>query len=281
MRSHRSWLGGRTIIHIVLLAGVAVWLVPVAWTLGSSFKPVSEIFDYPPHVLPHNWTWSNYTHLLSDFPLGKWFLNSFVVSVTATLVGVFLCALGGFGFAKYQFRGKSLLFAILLSSMMVPFAVILIPLFILVAHLHWINTYQALIVPWLAPAFGIFMMRQFITQTISDEMLDAGRIDGASEFGLFWRLVLPVTRPALAALAIWLFLNVYNSFLWPLVVLSGSDHLTLPLGIASILNSLGIARTEYGVVMAAALFAMVPMILLFVLLRKQFIEGLTLGSVKG
>jgi multiple sugar transport system permease protein len=271
----------RSIIHLLLLAGVAAWLVPVVWTLGSSFKPDSEIFDYPPHILPHHWIWSNYRYLIHDFPLGHWFINSFVVSVTATLGGVFLCALGGFGFAKYQFRGKGTLFGILLSSMMIPFAVILIPLYTLIAHLHWINTYQALIVPWLAPAFGIFMMRQFITQTISDEMLDAGRIDGASEFGLFWRLVLPVIRPAIAALAIWLFLNIYNSFLWPLVVLSGSPHLTLPLGIASILNTLGVQQTEYGVVMAAALFAMGPMIILFVALRKQFIEGLTLGSVKG
>jgi ABC-type glycerol-3-phosphate transport system permease component len=208
-------------------------------------------------------------------------VNSVAVAVVTTVLGVFICALGGYGFAKYDFPGKGLLFTILLSSMMVPLVVLLIPLFELITNLGWVNRYEALVVPWLGPAFGVFMMRQFITQAIPDEMLDAGRIDGAGEFTLFWRLVLPTSRPALAALAVWLFLNVYNSFLWPLVVMSQNDRYTLPVGLNSILSTQGISQTDYGVVMAGALLAAAPTVLLFVMLRKQFIEGLTLGSVKG
>jgi multiple sugar transport system permease protein len=274
-------LARTTTVYVVLTAGLVVCLIPLVWTLSSSFKPPGEIFDYPPTVIPHDWTGGGYSSLFHDFPFVRWVVNSLGVAAVTTAAGVFICALGGYGFAMYDFRGKGVLFTILLSSMMVPFVVLLIPLFRLVTNLGWVDTYQALVVPWLAPAFGIFMMRQFIVQSISSEMLDAGRVDGASEFGLFWRLVVPVSRPALAALAVWLFLNVYNSFLWPLVAVSDEHRLTLPVGLNSILSSQGISQADYGVVMAGALLAAAPAVVLFVMLRKQFIEGLTLGSVKG
>jgi multiple sugar transport system permease protein len=274
-------LARTTTVYVVLTAGLVVCLIPLVWTLSSSFKPPGEIFDYPPTVIPHDWTGGGYSSLFHDFPFVRWVVNSLGVAAVTTAAGVFICALGGYGFAMYDFRGRGVLFTILLSSMMVPFVVLLIPLFRLVTNLGWVDTYQALVVPWLAPAFGIFMMRQFIVQSISSEMLDAGRVDGATEFGLFWRLVLPVSRPALAALAVWLFLNVYNSFLWPLVAVSDEHRLTLPVGLNSILSSQGISQADYGVVMAGALLAAAPAVVLFVMLRKQFIEGLTLGSVKG
>jgi arabinooligosaccharide transport system permease protein len=274
-------LARTTTLYLVLTAGLVLCLLPLVWTLSSSFKTPGEIFDYPPSVVPHVWTGGGYRSLFDDFPFVRWVANSLGVALVTTTLGVFICALGGFGFAMYDFRGKSVLFTMLMSSMMVPFVVLLIPLFRLITNLGWVDRYEALVVPWLAPAFGIFMMRQFIVQSISSEMLDAGRIDGASEFGLFWRLVLPVSRPALAALAVWLFLNVYNSFLWPLVAVSDERRLTLPVGLNSILSSQGISQADYGVVMAGALLAAAPAVVLFVMLRKQFIEGLTLGSVKG
>jgi multiple sugar transport system permease protein len=273
--------GSTTALYFVLGFGLLLCLLPLLWTLSSSFKIPSEVFDYPPSVIPHDWTAHGYLSLFDDFPFIRWVINSLVIAGVATVIGVFICALGGYGFAMYEFPGKRFLFAVMLSSMMVPFVVLLIPLFRLITFFNWVDTYQALIVPWLGPAFGIFMMRQFIVQSISPEMLDAGRIDGAGEFGIFWRLVLPVSRPALAALAVWLFLNVYNSFLWPLVVLSTQERLTLPLGLNSILASQGISQSDYGVVMAGAILAAAPALLLFIALRKQFIEGLTLGSVKG
>lgn len=281
MKTLTRRLGSSVGLYFVLSIGLIICLVPLLWTLSSSFKTPGEIFNYPPSVIPKVWSGHGYGSLFRDFPFIAWVINSMVVAIVTTAIGVFLCAMGGFGFAKYSFRGKNFLFTILLSSMMVPFVVLLIPLFQLMTKLNWTDSYQALIVPWLAPAFGIFMMRQFITQTIPDEMLDAGRIDGASEFSLFWRLVLPLCRPALAALAVWLFLNVYNSFLWPLVVLNSDHRYTLPVGLNSILSSQGISQADYSVVMAGALLAAAPTVLLFIMLRKQFIEGLTLGSVKG
>lgn len=273
---------GTTGLHVLLLIGLVICLLPLVWTVSSAFKNLDEIFDYPPHFIPREFTLTEYTRLFEEFPMWTWIGNSLFVAIVSTVIGVFLCAMCGFGFAKYTFRGKSALFAVLLSSMMIPFAVLLIPLFKLVAQLGWADSYQALIVPWVAPAFGVFMMRQFTAQAVSDEMLDAGRIDGATEFGLFWRLALPVLRPALAALSIWLFLTVYNSFLWPLIVVSSAERQTLPVGLAALLNTLGAERgAEYGLLMAGSVVAMAPTIVLFIALRKQFIEGLTLGSVKG
>lgn len=274
-------IGAPTALHVVLLVGIGLSVIPLVWTFFTSFKQLQDVFTYPPMLLPHPWTTQGYHQLFQEFPFGRWVINSFGVAAVGTVIGVFLCALGGYGFSKYEFRGKGLLFGILLSSMMVPFAVLIIPLFVIISRIGWSGTYPALIVPWLAPGFGVFMMRQFITQSVPDEILDAGRIDGATEFGLFWRLVLPVSRPALAALAVWLFLNIYNSFLWPLIVISSTSRYTLPLGLSSILSVQGIQRTNYAVVMAGALLASAPSIVLFVTLRKQFIEGLTLGAVKG
>jgi arabinooligosaccharide transport system permease protein len=275
-RGARAWL-----LYGVLIVGVLISLMPLVWTLVSSLKTSADIFEYPPSLIPDPLVTHGYSSLFDDFPFVRWVINSLGVAAVATVIGVFLCALGGYGFAKYEFRGKKFLFTLVLSSMMVPFVVLLIPLFVVVSRLNWVETYQALVVPWLAPAFGVFMMRQYIAQSVPNEMLDAGRIDGASEFTLFRRIVLPVIRPALAALAVWLFLNVYNAFLWPLVVMSDTDRLTLPLGLASILNTQGISNADYSVVMAGALLAAAPTIVLFIVLRKQFIEGLTLGSVKG
>lgn len=272
---------GAVTLHVVLAAGIVLTLLPLLWTFFSSFKSLQDIFTYPPVLLPSPWTLQGYGHLFNDFPFWQWVVNSLGTAVVGTVVGVFFCALAGYGFSKYQFRGKQFLFGVLLSSMMVPIAVLIIPLFVIISRIGWSGSYQALIVPWLAPAFGVFMMRQFITQAVPDEILDAGRMDGATEFGLFWRLVVPVSRPALAALAIWLFLNIYNNFLWPLIVMTTTSKYTLPVGLASILSAQGIQHTDYAVVMAGAILAAAPTLVLFIVLRKQFIQGLTLGSVKG
>jgi ABC-type glycerol-3-phosphate transport system permease component len=262
----------------LLLAGLAVPLLPLLWTLSSSFKPVSDIFTYPPQLLPSPGTLENYRRLFSEIPFPRWFWNTLGVSVVSTGLALFFSALGGYAFAKYEFRGKTLLFNIVLGSLLVPFAVLLIPLFVLITRIGWADSFLALIVPWMAPAYGIFLMRQYIVQAVPDELIDAGRVDGASEFRVFWSLVLPLVRPALGALAIWNFLGVYNSFLWPLVVMSSNDKLMLPVGLAQIYGNYS---REYGLVMGGAVLAAVPMIVVFVALRRQFIEGLTFGALKG
>lgn len=199
-------------------------------------------------------------------------------ALIATVVSVFVCAMAGYGFAKFRFRGKRILFAVMFSSLSVPFAVILVPLFILVVKSGLTNPWFSLVVPWVAPAFGIFMMQQFIVQAIPDELIEAARIDGNSEFGTFRRVVLPLLRPSLGALAVWSFLQSYNSFQWPLVLLSDSSQYTLPLGLNAIFAS---ENRSYDLVLAGAVLASVPTILVFLLLRKQLLDGLTAGAVKG
>ncbi|MFF7788324.1 ABC transporter permease subunit [Streptomyces sp. NPDC007991] len=260
---------------VLLLLG---FLAPLLWALSGSFKPRGDIFGYPPRLVPDPFTLDNYRTLLTDQPFGRWFLMSTVVAVVATTVSVFVCALAGYGFAKFRFAGKRLLFNVMFSSLSIPFAVILVPLFVILVKTGLGSPWFALIVPWVAPAFGIFMMQQYIVQSIPDSVLEAARIDGASEFGIFRTIVLPLLRPALGALAVWQFLQSYNSFLWPLVLVSDSSQYTLPLGLQTLFVS---EQRQYDLVLAGAVLAVLPAVALFVLLRKQLLEGLSTGAVKG
>ncbi|MFF5157862.1 carbohydrate ABC transporter permease [Streptomyces sp. NPDC000348] len=268
---------GRALLYAFLIALLLVFALPLLWALSSSFKARSEIFGYPPELLPDPATLENYRGLLDGNPFWSWLLISTVVAVVSTVASVALCALAGFAFAKYRFRGKNLLFDIMFSSLAVPFAVIVVPLFIMIAKAHLTTPYFALVVPWVAPAFGIFMMRQFTEQSVPDALLDAARVDGCTEFGLFSRVVLPLLRPALGALGVWSFLNSYNSLLWPLIVVSEPGDYTLPMGIQALFGATG---RQYDLVLAGAVLAAVPSLIVFFVLRKQLLEGLTAGAVK-
>jgi multiple sugar transport system permease protein len=268
----------RSGLYAVLGLGLVIAASPLLWALSSAFKPVAEIFDYPPSIVPESPTLTSFERLFTEFDFWRWFGTSLAVAVVTTVAAVFLSAMGGYAFAKFRFPGQKLLFDVMFSSMMIPFGVLLVPLFVEITRFGLADTYLALIVPWVAPAFGIFMMRQFVLQSVPDEVIEAARIDGCSEFGAFLRIALPLLRPALGALGVWTFLNSYNSFLWPLVVLTSQDKFTLPLGLNSLIS--GYER-EYGLVMAAAVLAAVPTIAAFLVLRRQLIEGLTVGSVKG
>jgi multiple sugar transport system permease protein len=268
---------GRILLYVTLSALLVVFAAPMVWALSGSFKPRGDIFEYPPRLIPDLATLENYRNLL-DQPFWNWFFISVTTALLGTVIAVFCCALAGFAFAKYQFAGKRLLFSVMFSSLSVPFAVILIPLFILTVKSGLSNPWFALIVPWVAPAFGIFMMQQFIIQSVPDEVIEAARIDGASEFGIFLRIVLPLLRPALGALAVWNFLNSYNHFMWPLVLISDTDQYTLPLGLNILFRS---ESRSFDMVLPGAVLASVPTILVFLLLRKQLLEGLSTGAVKG
>jgi multiple sugar transport system permease protein len=264
-------------LYITLFLLVAVYLAPLVWALSSSFKDRSEIFSFPPELWPADPTTDNYANLLAGQPFWSWMLMSTGVALVSTAGVVFLCSLAGYGFAKYEFRGKRLLFDVMFSSLAIPFAVIVVPLFILVAKLGLAHPLFALIVPWVAPAFGIFMMRQYTEQSIPDEILDAARIDGCSEFRIFWTVVLPLLRPALGALAVWSFLGAYNNLLWPLVIVSEPGYYTVPLGLQALFGAEG---RQYDLVLAGSILAAVPAIAVFILLRKQLVSGLTAGAVK-
>ncbi|MCO1574186.1 carbohydrate ABC transporter permease [Crossiella sp. SN42] len=266
------------LLYAFLLTLLMVFALPLLWALSASFKSRADIFSYPPALLPDPAVLDNYRGLLAAQPFWSWFTTSTVVAVLATAVSVLLCSLAGFAFAKYRFRGRNALFTIMFSSLAVPFAVIVVPLFIMVAKARLTEPYFALVIPWVAPAFGIFMMRQYTEQAVPDELLDAARIDGCTEFGLFRRVVLPLLRPALGALGVWSFLNSYNSLLWPLIVISEPEDYTLPIGIQALFGATG---RQYDLVLAGSVLAAVPSLLVFFLLRKQLLEGLTAGAVKG
>ncbi len=219
---------------------------------------------------------SNYRNLWKTVPYNRYFINSIFIATASTLLTLFFCSLGGYAFAKYQFRGQKLLFGILLASMMVPFQVLLVPLFGLMYDIGWLNSYKAIIIPFSVGAFGVFLMRQFIV-TIPSELLDAARIDGCSEFGIYYRVVLPIIKPALGALTIYSFLGSWNGYLWPLIILRDEAKYTLPIGLA---NLVGIYRQDYGMLMAGTLLSLMPIVILFLAMQREFVHGITLGSVK-
>ena len=219
---------------------------------------------------------SNYRNLWKTVPYGRYFINSVFIATASTLLTLFFCSLGGYAFAKYQFRGQKVLFGILLASMMVPFQVLLVPLFGLMYDIGWLNSYKAIVIPFSVGAFGVFLMRQFIV-TIPSELLDAARIDGCSEFGIYYRIVLPIIKPALGALTIYSFLGSWNGYLWPLIILRDEAKYTLPIGLA---NLVGIYRQDYGMLMAGTLLSLMPIVILFLAMQREFVQGITLGSVK-
>jgi multiple sugar transport system permease protein len=264
---------------VVAFFGIII-AYPLVWMISASFKPLSEIYSFPPTIIPENFTLGNYERLFTDWPFANWYINSLGVAIISTIAVLFFTSLAGFGFAKYRFKGSRALFFILLGSTMVPFQLILIPLFIVMSKLSWTNSYMSLIIPFMAPAVGIFLMRQFIT-TIPSELIEAARIDGSSEFGIYWRIMLPLLRPALAAQAVLTFLGSWNSYLWPLAVLRARENLTLPVGLASIVGSVTAgSEPPIGASMAAAALITIPIVLVFVSVQGQYVSGLTAASVR-
>jgi ABC-type glycerol-3-phosphate transport system permease component len=265
-------------IHLVLGAVAFVMVLPFIWMLSSSLKPADEIFGYPPRLLSAQMNLDMYRELLFERGLPRVLWNTLVVATGATVLKLLFCAMGGYGFAKYRFPGRPVLFAFLLATMVIPPAVTMVPTYFIMRDLGWIDSFWPLIVPGAASAYGIFFMRQYIA-AISDELLEAARIDGVGEWGLFWRIVLPIVSPGLASLGLLFFMYSWNDFLWPLVTLKSSANFTLPLMINSFSGSAGI--TNYRAQMAIAVVSVLPLILLFLGFQRRLVEGITAGAVKG
>jgi ABC-type glycerol-3-phosphate transport system permease component len=266
------------LLHVVVSLGAAVALFPFWWMVTASFKTDAEIFALPPTVVPMAPTLENVTNVFTKYPFAHWFLNSVSVVLLRVPLLVFLTSLAGFAFAKYDFRLRGALFFVVLGSMTIPFQTLMVPLYTLTIQTGLKNTLWPLFIPQLANGFGIFLMRQFMTM-ISDELLDSARIDGCSEFGIFWRIAAPLARPALATLAILSFMRAWNDFVWPLIVLKDKEMFTLPVGLA-IMRGYSIWKVPWGEVMAASFIASVPILLIFLLMQRHFIGGLQVGSVK-
>lgn len=272
-------LAGRVALYAVLAAALLVTVTPFAWTLISSFKTNGDIFRAPVTFLPRVWTGANYSNLLSGdtVPFIRQFMNSAIVAVGQTVLAVAISSLAGFGFAKYEFRGKRLLFILTLLTLMIPFEVTVVPLFNLMIKIGWLDTYWSVIVPGAINAFGVFLMRQVMVG-VPNELLDAARVDGATELRIFWQIVLPLTRGGFAVLALLSFLNAWNDYLWPLIALRSPDMFTLPIGLATLS---GLYKVEWGMIMSGAVLATLPVLLLFYLTRHHLISGLAAGAIKG
>ncbi|MDE2819739.1 MAG: carbohydrate ABC transporter permease [Chloroflexota bacterium] len=267
----------RALKYLVLAGGAFLMVFPFVWMMIASVMTAGEIQMRPPVWLPAQPQFDNYSELARSIPIGRLYFNSLFTSGIIVLGVLLSSSLAGFAFAKYRFPGRELLFYLILATMMIPFFVTLIPVFFIVRQLGWIDTYQGLVVPGLASAYGIFLMRQFMV-TVPDELLDAARIDGASEPMIYWRIVIPLVKPALATLGTFTFIGAWNNFLWPLLVLNSRELFTLPLGINS-LRSLYADNTN--LLMAGTAVAVVPMLLLFVFLQRYFIKGIALTGLKG
>ncbi len=267
--------------HAIMIIGALIVCIPLIWMVSSSLKAPNRLFTVPIEWIPWEFRWQNYVEAWNRAQFARYFFNSIYVSVISTLLNLFFCSLIGYGFAKYQFPGRNILFLLILATMMIPFHVIIVPLFILMRDLGWLrgaNVYNALIIPGMMSAFGVFLMRQFIL-TLPNELFDAARIDGASEFGTYVRIVLPLSKGPLAALAVFIFLDNWNSLLWPLVLTTtNDDYRTVAVGLTQFQTVHG---TQYHLMMAASTLVAIPMLIVFFMLQKYFIRGIALSGLKG
>jgi multiple sugar transport system permease protein len=263
--------------HLTLAVAATVAFGAFLWMVLASFKPSSEIIQMPPTFLPAAPTLESYVIVLTEQAFARYFLNSAVVAVPTVLLILFTSSLAGFVFAKYDFLGKETCFVIILSTLMVPPAVTLLPLFRLVGTLGWADTYVALILPVCVSAFGIFLMRQFM-EGIPTELLDAGRIDGASEWWIYLHIILPLTTSALSALAIFTFLANWDSYLWPLVITYDETMRTLPVGLAHLLG--WASRPRYDLFLTGAVITVVPVVIFYAIFQRRFVHGITMTGLK-
>ncbi len=268
---------GLIILTVILAIGAVVMLLPFIYMLSTSLKSTGEVFAIPLQWLPEVFRWDNYSTALQEHPIAHYFRNSLIVGVAVTALNLLTCSLAGYSFAKFTYRGRDLLFGVVLATMMIPLASMIIPLYLVVRDLGWIDSYWGLIIPAGTSAFGIFLMRQQML-TIPNDLLEAARLDGSSEPRIFFEIVLPLSRTALASLAIFIFMWNWDSFLWPLLVATEDEYRTLPVGVALFESSYG---TNYPQLMAVAFLAMIPVLVVFLLLQRQFIQALTMSGIKG
>ncbi|MCY4080858.1 MAG: carbohydrate ABC transporter permease [Caldilineaceae bacterium] len=268
---------GLLINYLVLGAGAILMVVPFIWMISTSFKPQAETVSFPPRLFPINPTISNYIDVFDRANMGRLYWNTTFISVIKTIFNIYTSALLGYIFGKFVFRGRDIIFYILLSTWIIPFEVYLIPLYLMTVQVGWADTYTALIVPEIFTIYAMFMFRQFM-YTIPTELIDAARIDGAGEWYIFHRIIIPLSRAALFTLIAFYFMWNWNDFLWPLVVISSHDKYVITVGLATFVGEFW---NQYGVIMAGASLAIVPILALFIAVQRFIIEGVVLTGLKG
>ncbi|MFC5438276.1 carbohydrate ABC transporter permease [Rhodanobacter umsongensis] len=267
----------KTLINGLLIGAAAVALFPLLWMLSVSFMAPGEASALPPPLLPRHASWGNYRELFVHAGMGRYLLNSLLVSSTITALSLAFNLMAGYAFAKLRFAGRERLFQALIGALVIPAQVAMLPLFLLLKYIGLVNSYAGVIVPGMATVFGIFLVRQY-ARGIPDELLEAARIDGAGEWRIFGQIVLPLLKPVMVTLAIFTFLAAWNDFMWPLIVLTGQEHYTLPIGLASLARE---HAQDNELMMAGSVVTVLPVLLVFLAMQRYYLEGLLLGSVKG
>jgi multiple sugar transport system permease protein len=266
---------GRTIVWALLLLGGVLMVMPFVYMLSTSLKENAEVYQLS--LLPRSPTLANYRRLTAASGFPRWFLNSLVIAVLTTLSVLVFDSLVGYTLAKFRFRGRRLVFLAILSTLMVPTEMLVLPWYVMSKNLGWLDTYWGIMFPGMMTGFGTFLMKQFF-ESVPDELLEAARVDGLGEFGIWWRIAMPLVGPALSALAIFTFLGNWTAFLWPLISTTNRDLYTLPVGLASFSGEF---QREWEMVMAGASVATLPMLLVFILLQKYIVRGVMLTGLKG
>ena len=270
--------GVNFLLYTTLILISVFMVLPFVWMLSTSFKPPQEVFGLPPKLFTENSSLANYIFLFQERSLLRVVWNTVFISLASSLFSLFFTSLGGYGFAKFDFPGKKPMFAFLLATMIIPGAVMMVPSFVLMRYFGWVDTFLPLIIPGAANAFGIFFFRQYIS-TISDELMDAARIDGASEFGIYFRIIVPIIVPGMTSIGLIYFMQSWNNYLGPLIYLKSPKNFTIPLAIASF--SGGVGLTAYAEQMAMSVISLIPLLIIFLIFQRQFVEGITAGAIKG
>lgn len=273
----RKYAVMHTAIFLFMLAAALIALFPFYWMFVTAVKPVEEIFEFPPKLWPGRFVWGNFATAMSRADFGTYFRNSFIVTTASTLITVSINLLAGYAFAKYNFKFKEFLFLIVLSTLMIPLQVTMIPNFIIAAKLGIRNTLWGVIIPPCAEAFGLFMSRQFISD-IPNELIEAGRIDGATEFTIFRSIILPNVRPLISVLVIFTVMWRWNDLQWPLIMISNTKWYTVQLGLS---NLNGAQYVNWNDMMSASLISIIPVMVVFLIFQRQFVEGMASSGIKG
>ncbi len=277
-RQGREWPTiGDVLTYIMLVVGTFIMFGPVVWLVLSSFKEAGELYKLPPALFPEKFTLSGYTEALDQFPFLLYMRNSVFVTFTSTLLTLLVNSMAAFALSKYRFRGRNVLFMVILSTLVVPLAVIMIPVYFVIANLGMTNSLLGLIIPPAATPTGVFLLRQYML-TIPDELIEAARIDGASEWRIYWQVVLPLAKPALAVLAIFSVMWRWNDLLWPLIVTNRSELFTLQIGLSSFQ---GANVTQWQYILAMTVLSLIPMTLVFVFLQKYLVKGIATTGLNG
>ena len=270
-------IGASVLLHLALILVAVSTLLPLLWMISASVMPAGQATTEPPPFFPREITLEHYRTLFTRLDLGRHLLNSFTIALGATLVSLLFNSMAGYAFAKLHFPGRNRIFAVLVAALAIPGQVGMLPLFLITRELGLVNTYGGVLIPTMVSILGIFLIRQFAI-SIPDELLDAARIDGAGELRIFFTIVMPLLRPVLATLALLTFMNTWNDFLWPLIVLTDDSMQTLPVALAALV---GERALDTELMMAGAVLTVMPVLLVFLALQRYYIEGILMGSVKG